>query len=72
MDLSEVFGELVADIKQSIRTIIYCHTRKQCVILWQMLKLNLKEQFYRNGIESPENCLIQMFHAGTPNSAVLL
>ena len=72
MDLSEVFGELIADIKQqkqSTRTIIYCQTRKQCAILWQMFKLNLEEQFYRNGTESPENCLIQMFHGGTPNSA---
>ena len=72
MDLSEVFGELIADIKQqkqSTRTIIYCQTRKQCAILWRMFKLNLEEQFYRNGIESPKNCLIQMFHAGTPNSA---
>ena len=30
-----------------------------------MFKLNLGLQFYRNEIESSENCIIQMFHAGT-------
>ena len=75
MDLSEVFGKLITDIrqqKQSTGTIIYCQTRKQCAILWRMFKLNLEEQFYRSGIESPENCLIQMFHVGTPNSSFTL
>lgn len=74
MELSETFGSVISDIinKQHMylsQTIIYCQTRKQCAVLWRMFKLNMGKQFYRNSIELPENCLVQMFHAGTPDSA---
>lgn len=48
---------------------MYCQTRKQCAILSMVFKLQLGEYLYVDGNESPKNCIVQMFHAGSPDSA---
>ncbi len=47
------------------RTLIYCRTRKQCALIFRMFVLNLGDSFY-HGHPDPENRLVDMYHAGTP------
>ncbi len=72
LDLSVVFSQIINEVKSkkesTCRTIIYCQTRKQCAILWHIFKLQLGVHFYAYGKEKPINYLVQMFHAGTPDS----
>ena len=72
LDLSVIFSQIINEVKDkkesTCRTIVYCQTRKQCAILWRVFKLQLGGYFYAYGIESPSNYLVQMFHAGTPDS----
>lgn len=73
LELSVVFGHIISEVKHkkrsTCRMIVYCQTRKQCAILWRVFKLQLGEHLYVDGNESPKNCMVQMFHAGTPDSA---
>ena len=72
LELSVVFGQIINEVKNkkesTCRTIVYCQTRKQCAILWRVFKLQLGEHFYSGSNKSPNNYLVQMFHAGTPDS----
>ena len=70
LELSVVFGQIMVmhEKESTCRTLVYCQTRKQCAILWRVFKLQLGEHFYACGSKSPNKYLVQMFHAGTPNS----
>lgn len=73
LELSAVFDHVINEVRQkkqaTCRTIIYCKTRKQCAVLWRIFKLQLGGNLYVDGNESPKNCMVQMFHAGTSSSA---
>ena len=71
MPLEMVFSRVIDELN-SIRHVnkylmIYCQTRKQCGLIFRMLELNLKYKFY-HGISKPQNRLVEMYHAGTPDS----
>ncbi|XP_028402242.1 Werner syndrome ATP-dependent helicase homolog [Dendronephthya gigantea] len=69
--LEDVFRKLITELQrlqcQTERTIIYCMTRKQCSVLFRMFEINLGANMY-NGSCLPQNRLVEMFHAGTPQS----
>ena len=72
MELNKIFSSVIANVKKVASlscTIIYSQTRKQCAILWRMFNIILGQDFYLNGTEKPDKCLVQMFHAGTQDSA---
>eukprot|EP00112_Aurelia_sp_Birch-Aquarium-sp1_P018081 Seg4264.3 transcript_id=Seg4264.3/GoldUCD/mRNA.D3Y31 product="putative ATP-dependent RNA helicase R290" protein_id=Seg4264.3/GoldUCD/D3Y31 len=48
---------------------IFCQTRNHCALIWKMFELSLRKDFYANVCEGdPEFRLVEMFHAGTPQS----
>ena len=49
------------------RTIIYCQTRKQCSVLYRLFQVHLEEKLF-HGECIPSNRMVEMFHAGTPDS----
>lgn len=71
MPLEIVFSRLIDELSRkgikTDRALIYCQTRKQCGLLFRMFELNLKDKFY-HGTSKPQNRLVEMYHAGTPNS----
>ena len=48
------------------RVIIYCQSRTQCALIWQMFSEQLGCKLYLNEVKNPRNRLVEMFHAGTP------
>ena len=70
--LGDVFGKIIEQVKTdkqvTSRTIIYCQTIKQCAILWRIFKLELADDMYLNESGFAKDCLVQMFHSGTPES----
>ena len=70
MPLEMVFGGLIDEVFQkgatTERTIIYCQTRKHCGLLFRLFKINLGNNLY-NGINRPQNRLVEMYYAGTPD-----
>ena len=75
MPLDIIFSKLIDLVgKEGIetkRTLIYCQTRWQYAVLYRMFELTLKYKFY-NGIQKPHNRLIEMYHAGTPESVKVM
>ncbi len=69
--LKDVFIKLITELRTVLckteRTLIYCQTRKQCSLLFRMFEINLGKNMY-NGAALPPNRLVEMFHAGTPQS----
>lgn len=69
--LEDVFKKLITELQtiqsKAERTIIYCQTRKQCSVLFRMFEIHLGAKLY-NGSCIPQNRLVEMFHAGTPQS----
>lgn len=69
--LKDVFIKLIAELQTALckteRTLIYCQTRKQCSLLFRMFEINLGKKMY-NGAAIPPNRLVEMFHAGSPQS----
>lgn len=61
-----VIDEILRKGKNSIRTIIYCQTVKQCAILYKTFELELQESFYLDMHVNPVNRLVEMLHSGTP------
>ena len=70
--LEIVFSQLYDNVYENgvttDRTLIYCKTRKQCALIYRMFELNLKEHFYHGDSTNPQNRIIEMYHAGTPDS----
>jgi ATP-dependent DNA helicase RecQ len=71
--MSELFRDIIMEVRKgkdkTTKTLLYCQTRNQCAILWRMFKLELGIDIYLNGCPTPTGYLVQMFHAGTPESA---
>jgi hypothetical protein len=71
MPLEVILGKLIYELHEegveTKRTIIYCQTRKRCGVLFRMFEVNLKRRFY-HGEKKPGNRLVEMFHAGSPES----
>ncbi len=71
MSLKCLFLKIITELRtvscKTERTLIYCQTRKQCSILFRMFEINLGKKMY-NGTALPQNRLVEMFHAGTPQS----
>ena len=71
MPVEIVFSRLIDEMSRkgikTDRALICCQTRKQCGLLFRMFELNLKDKFY-HGTSKPQNRLVEMYHAGTPNS----
>ena len=71
MSLKDVFAKLIVELQttscKTERTLIYCQTRKQCSLLFRMFEMNLGKKMYK-GPAIPLNRLVEMFHAGTPQS----
>ena len=69
--LEDIFRKVITELQtfhnHTERTIIYCQTRKQCSVLFRMFELSLGANMY-NGTCLPKNRLVEMFHAGTPES----
>lgn len=65
--LGDVFHEIIQEVRINKEdSIIYCQTRKQCAILRRAFKLELKEDMYCNQSAVMKECIVQMFHSGTP------
>ena len=70
MPLEMVFGGLISEVlkngNETKRTLIYCQTRKHCGLLFSLFEIHLGSNLY-NGISRPQNRVIEMYHAGTPD-----
>lgn len=73
LELTDIFGDVITEVKQhkekTTKTIIYCQTRKQAAILWRSFKLTLGKYMYLGEGMLPKDCIVEMFHAGTPESS---
>ena len=71
LPLEIIFARILKEVKEksisAVRTFIFCQTRNQTALLWRMLEVCLKSNFY-HGEEVPQNRIVEMFHAGTPDS----
>ena len=71
LSLADNFRCLIEEIrkkgKDSMRTIIYCQTVKQCSILYKIFETELQESFYLDHEKHPPNRLVEMLHSGTPD-----
>lgn len=67
-----VFGPLIEELKdkgeETERCIIFCQTRKQCSIIYRLFNAVLGKRNFVDGGSSYDRCLVQMFHAGSPDS----
>ena len=70
--LEETFGSLIKEVEnkglETSRTLIYCQTRKQCAVLFRVFEVYLGNNLYDGLNKSPKKRLVEMFHAGNPDS----
>ena len=70
--LESVFGSLIEELKtngeKTDRCIIFCQARKQCAILYRLFTALLGKRIYAKEHATSDQCLVQMFHAGSPDS----
>ena len=68
--LDRIFGTLIEELKlkgsKTERCIIFCQTRKQCSLVLFTAALGNKN--FVDKSQSYDQCLVQMFHAGSPTS----
>ena len=71
LSLQDTFHSLIEEVKnQSVeteRTLIFCRTRKQCSLIFRAFTAALGNAIY-NGKTVPRNRMVEMYHAGTPDS----
>ena len=71
MPLEIIFSKLIDQVEkegiETNRALICCQARRQCGVLYRMFELTLKDKFY-HGIQKSHNRLVEMYHAGTPES----
>ena len=71
MTLKMVFAGLLDEVMEkgveTQRTLIYCQTRKHCGLIFRLFEIHLKDKFY-HGITRPQNRMVEMYHAGTPDT----
>lgn len=70
--VSSTFSALIEDLRSKNiscqRTMIFCQTRKQCALLYSAFQENLENYFYLHKKPDPKERMMEMFHAGTPES----
>ena len=71
LSLQDTFHSLIEEVKnQSVETegtLIFCRTRKQCSLIFSTFTAAFGNAIY-NGKTVPRNRMVEMYHAGTPNS----
>jgi superfamily II DNA helicase RecQ len=69
--IEAAFSSLIEEVKsenvQTPRTMIYCQTRKRCSVLFRLFEIYLGKYIF-HGKSSPQNRIVEMYHAGTPQS----
>ena len=72
LELEIIFKNLIdeiKDLKHDVKqTIIFGQTRKQCSVIYRMFCLAFGNDLYAHGRQDPTMRIIDMFHAGSPNS----
>ena len=72
ISLEIIFSKIIDDVRNeginAPRTIIYCQTRKQCAILYKVFETNLGKLFYKDAVPNCKKRLVEMYHAGTPET----
>lgn len=72
LELSDVFHEIILEVKKKnvkcSKTLIYCQTRKQAAVIWRTFKVALGKHMYAGETMMPRDCIVEMYHAGTPES----
>ena len=70
--MEKVFRPIIEEVKQNkvntMKTLIFCQTRKQCFLLYRVFNVNLGQNMYCDDELAPERRYVEMFHAGTPKS----
>jgi superfamily II DNA helicase RecQ len=70
--LETIFVFMVHELKvkgfDADKCIIVCQTRKQCSLIYRMFQVALGSINFLNDSTDNENCLVQMFHAGSSDS----
>ena len=70
MPLEMVFRGIIDEMLQNgittERTLIHCQTRKHCGLIFRLFEIHLRDKLY-NGINRPQNRIVEMYHAGTPD-----
>ncbi len=70
--MEEIFEPIINEVlnckAKTIRTVIFCQTRKQCSLLFRAFSVSLGSNIYSSNELSPSSRYVDMFHAGTPES----
>ena len=64
----ELLEELQIKLEKTERCIIFCQTRKQCSTLYRLFTWVLGQKNVCQSSSKDNKCLVQMFHAGSPES----
>eukprot|EP00794_Sanderia_malayensis_P009642 gene9642-10629_t len=71
LTLTEIFSEIIANTKKYGKdtegTLIFCNTRKQCSLIFRSFCLSLGNSIF-DGNSNPKNRMVEMFHAGSPET----
>lgn len=72
LPVSSIFRTLIDELRsQNVsceRTMIFCQTRKQCILVYSAFKESLGDYLYVNKDFDSKKRMVEMFHAGTPES----
>ena len=63
-----IIEEVYQNKERTVRTLIFCQTRKHCALLYRMFNIHLGDKMYIGNELDPKKRLIDMFHAGTPEN----
>eukprot|EP00794_Sanderia_malayensis_P020986 gene20986-23039_t len=68
--LQQTFSSLINEVKEhgvnTKKTLVFCQTRNQAALIWNMFRINLGADFFKDKTYLPTQRLIEMYHAGTP------
>ncbi|XP_028416119.1 Werner syndrome ATP-dependent helicase homolog [Dendronephthya gigantea] len=69
----DVFHGVILEVKEKnvkcSKTLIYCQTRKQAAVIWRTFKVELGKSMYAGETMMLRDCIVEMYHAGTPESS---
>ena len=71
LSLNDIFHTLISELRskstETEGTLVFCRTRKQCSLIFRAITAAIGNSVYY-GRASPKNRIVEMFHAGTPDS----
>ena len=71
LSLNDIFHTLISELRskstETEGTLVFCRTRKQCSLIFRAITAAIGNSVYY-GKASPKNRIVEMFHAGTPDS----